>query len=216
MNKYRNIGLVIGAFVLFLTLFVGCARIPVKGTVPQYTGLGDIQNQGQGLSLSLTLSPDKTSKPNPDGPVIKQAYAIDRGEYGTPLKIYLEAEDTNGDMAKIATTVDQVGYGHYPTDFIILKDGYRKTFKGYIQWNTFSSHATDMPEWNYVTVRVAVIDMKGYISNEFEFQFTFESGTGPVPRPPAPFDQGDLAKLGNVSIDLYNPFQMGSGGFDKN
>ena len=213
MNKYKNVWLIIGAFVLFLTLFIGCARVPVKGTVPQYTGLGDIQNQGQGLML--TLSSDKTSKPNPDAPVIKQAYAIDRGEYGTPLKIYLEAEDPNGDMARIATAVDQVGYGHYPTDFIILKEGYQKSFKGYIQWNTFSFHATDMPEWNYVTVRVAVIDRKGLVSNEFEFQFTFETGTGPAPGPPAPFDQGDLPKLGYVYVDLYNPFRMGGGGFER-
>lgn len=214
MNRYRDRGLVLGASVLFLILFTGCARIPTKGTVPQYTGLGDIQNQGQGVIF--TPSPDKTSKPNPDGPVIKQAFAIDRGRYGTVLKIYLEAEDPNGDMARIATTVDQVGYGHYPTDFINLKEEHRKAFKGYLQWNTFGSHATDMPEWNYITVRISVIDMKGHVSNEFEFQFTFETGVGPAPMPPAPFDQSDLPRLGNVSVNLYNPFRIGGGGNDKN
>ena len=47
----------------------------------------------------------------------------------------------NLDMAKIATTVDQPGYGHYPTDFIIGKSPYRKNSKGYTEWNTFSSRA---------------------------------------------------------------------------
>ena len=127
------------------------------------------------------------------------------------MKSYLEAEGPNGEMAKITTTVDQVGYGHYPTDFIILKSPCRKDFKGYIQWNTFGSHASHMDEWVQVYVTVAVIDKAGKTSNEFMFPFTFETGVAPAPNPPAPFDQGDLPKLGYVSIDLFNPFRMGDG-----
>jgi hypothetical protein len=114
-------------------------------------------------------------------------------------------------MSKIATTVDQVGYGHYPTDFIFLKPEYRKHFKGYIQWNTFSSRASRMHEWvrNYVTV--TVIDQAGRASKEFVFPFTFETGVTSAPQPPAPFDQGGLAKLGSISIDLFDPFGMGDG-----
>jgi hypothetical protein len=147
---------------------------------------------------------------NPNTPVILNAAAINRGRFGTILRIYLEARDPNGDMQQIATTVDQVGYGHYPSDFIFLKRQHREYFKGYIQWNTFSSRTTDLPEWNYVDVNVAVIDRAGNISNEFEFTFTFETGTGPVPPPPEPF-QGELPRLGYVSIDLFNPYQMGNG-----
>lgn len=120
-----------------------------------------------------------------------------------------EAEDPSGDMTKIATTVDQVGYGHYPTDFIFLKSPYRKDFKGYIQWNTFGSHASHMDEWVRIYVTVAVIDRTGKTSNEFVFPFTFETGVTPAPNPPAPFDRGDLPKLGNVSVDIFNPSGMG-------
>jgi len=46
------------------------------------------------------------------------------------------------------------------------------------------------------------------------FPFTFESG---VKSPyqyklPNPFDQGNLTKVGNIFIDLYEPSQMGGGG----
>lgn len=200
--------------VLFLVNFVAGAQVPMKGTAPQYIGLGEFQNPSQGLNF--TVSKKDTSNPNSNVPVIKHAYAIDRGIYGTVLKIYIEAEDPNGAMAKIATTVDQVGYGHYPTDFIMLKPEYQKYFKGYIQWNTFSSHTSGMDEWVRNFVTVVVIDKAGKMSNEFVFPFTFETGVAPAPKPPAPFDQGDLPKLGNVSIDLFNPYRMGDGDRDMN
>ena len=41
----------------------------------------------------IGLSEEQRTSPNPNAPVIKQAYALDQGRYGTVLKIYLEAED---------------------------------------------------------------------------------------------------------------------------
>jgi len=212
MKKIRVLLLIGGAFVLFMANFLGCARAPVsiKGTPPEYIGLGEFENPNQGLNFSMY--PREKINPTPSAPVIKNAYAIDRGIYGTLLKIYIEAEDPTGEMSKIATTVDQVGYGHYPTDFIILKSPYRKGFKGYIQWNTFSSRASSMYEWSKVYVTVAVLDKAGRASNEFVFPFVFQTGIAPAPTPPAPFDQGDLPRIGNISIDLFNPLQMGEGG----
>jgi len=198
--------LLIGALILFFAT-EGAFAIPVKGTPPQYIGLGEFQNPVQGINFTLL----QKEALNPNAPVIKHASAVDRGIYGTILRIYIEPEDPNGDMEKITTTVDQVGYGHYPTDFIILKPQYRKDFKGYIQLNTFSYKTSMMDEWvrNYVTV--AVIDKTGEVSNEFVFPFTFETGVGPAPSPPVPFDEGESPKLGFVFINLYNPFRMGGG-----
>lgn len=212
MKKSKVLLLIGGAFVLFVSSLVSCARAPVaiKGEPSQYIGLSEFENPIQGLNF--TVYPREAVKPNPNAPVIKQAYAIDRGIYGTLLKIYIEAEDSKGEMAKIATTVDQVGYGHYPTDFIILKSPYRKGFKGYIQWNTFSSRASSMYEWSRIFVTVAVTDKAGRASNEFVFPFTFETGVAPAPTPPEPFDQGNLPKIGSISIDLFNPYHMGGGG----
>ncbi len=209
MKKMRALFLIGGAFVLFLMALAGCSHVPkaFQGVTPKYTELGEYEVGG-----GWTVTVHRREVPNPSAPVRKAATALDQGIYMTILKIYLEAEDPNGDMAKIATEVDQVAYGHYPTDFIFLKPEYGKYFKGFIEWNTASARATGLPDGNYVTVRVSVIDKKGIPSNEFVFRFTFQSGVLPAPKPPEPFDQGSLAKLGNVFIDLFNPYHMGGGG----
>lgn len=140
------------------------------------------------------------------GPIITHAFAVERGYYGYIWKIYLEAEDPDGQMLRIASVADQVGYGHYPTDWIYLEPQYQKHFKGYIQWNTFSTKASYLPEWTQITLKVSVFDKVGNESNEVVFPFTFEITPGEYAyQLPAPFDQGDLPRLGYVMIDLYYP-----------
>jgi len=214
MSKFRALMLTGSVCVLFFVSLGGCEHVPkaFQGTPPQYIGLGEFENPSQGLNFSVV----RIQPPNPNIPIIRYACAIDRGIYGTILKIYIEAEDPNGDMTRIATTVDQVGYGHYPTDFIILKPEYRKYFKGYIEWNTFSTHIFRMGEYVRQYVTVVVMDQAGNSSNEFVFPFTFNTGVEPAPIPPAPFDQAGLPKLGNVFIDLFDPFLMGAGARDQN
>jgi len=137
-------------------------------------------------------------------PIITHAFATDKGHYGYIWKIYIEAEDPDGDMDKIAVVVDQVGYGCYPTDWIILRPRYQEHFIGYLQWNTFSSKASDLPEWTHITMKVSIFDKPGNESNEVVFPFTFESGkTNQNEYPlPAPFDQAKLPRLGQIMIDL--------------
>jgi hypothetical protein len=83
------------------------------------------------------------TKSETKAPVITHSFAVDKGKYGYIWKIYIEAEDPDGDMLKIASVVDMVGYGRYPTDWIYLKAEGRKHFKGYLQWNTFSSRGPE-------------------------------------------------------------------------
>jgi hypothetical protein len=149
------------------------------------------------------------------GPIITHAFAVERGYYGYIWKIYLEAEDPDGQMLRIASVVDQVGYGHYPTDWIYLKPQYQKHFEGYIQWNTFSTKASYLPEWTQITLRVSVFDKAGNESNEVVFPFTFEITPQQYAyQVPAPFDQGELPRLGDVMIDLYYPGEdYGHNGF---
>lgn len=143
-------------------------------------------------------------KPGSPAPIITHSFAVEKGRYGHIWKIYIEAEDPDGDMYKIASVVDHVGYGRYPTDWIILKSQYRKSLKGYIQWNTFSSKAHGIPEWTKITLKVSIVDKAGNESNVVIFPFTFESGVKQQ-EPPAPFDQGDIPRLGYIHMDLYDP-----------
>jgi len=137
-------------------------------------------------------------------PIITRTFAVDRGHYGYIWKIYIEAEDPDGDMDKIAVVVDQMGYGSYPTDWTILKPQYREHFIGYLQWNTFSSKASHLPEWTRITLRVSIFDKAKNKSNEVVFPFTFESGVKNQYeyQLPAPFDQSNISRLGHIMVDL--------------
>jgi len=152
-------------------------------------------------------------KPGTHAPIITHTFAVDKGNYGSIWRIYAEAEDPDGDMLKIASVVEQPGYGTYPTDWIYLKPQYQKHFKGYLQWNTFSSKTSYIKEWTEITLKVSVFDKAGNVSNEIIFPFIFEHGakSSSVYRPPAPFDQGNLPRIGYIHIDLFEPTQMGDG-----
>jgi len=147
-------------------------------------------------------------KPGTHAPIITHSFAVERGYYGYIWKIYIEADDPDGDMLRIASVVDQVGYGYYPTDWIYLKPQYQKHLKGYVQWNTFGQ-ASHMSEWTQITLKVSITDKAGNESNVVVFPFEFVSGGGPKLNLPAPFDQGELPRLGYIDINLRNPNEEG-------
>ena len=156
----------------------------------------------------LGVSPDWVqSKPETQRPIITNSFAVEKGSFGYIWKIYIEADDPSGNMYKIASVVDQVGYGHYPTDWIILKPQYRNHLKGYVQWNTFSSKAAYLKEWTQITLRVSIFDKAGNESNTVVFPFIFQSGVKDQYKYtlPSPFDQGDLPRLGHITIELTQP-----------
>jgi hypothetical protein len=156
------------------------------------------------LAIALFVVDQGWAQPKSDkkGPVITNAYAIDKGRLGSILKLYIEADDPNGDMLRIATVIDQVGYGHYPTDWTFVKPQNRRHLMGYLQWNTLSSSAGWIDEWTQLTIQVSVFDKSGNESNVVVFPFTFET-TGLEPKAPAPFDQGNIPKLGNVMTEIH-------------
>ena len=157
------------------------------------------------------------TKPGTHAPIIAHSFAVEKGYFGSIWRIYLEAEDADSDMLRIAVEVDQPGVGHYPTHWTVVRPNFQKHFKGYLQWNTYSSRAGYMPEWTEITVKVAVLDKAGNWSNEVVFPFTFETGVGDPYgyKPPPPFDQGDLPRLGYIGIELYSPTSLGDKGADR-
>jgi hypothetical protein len=159
------------------------------------------------LGVMFLIAPAGETQPQPGtkAPVITNSYAVDKGRYGIIWKIYIEAEATDAEMAKIAAVVDQPGQGRYPTDFTLLKPSYRNHLKGYLQWNTFSSKGITLGEGDQIILRISVIDKVGNESREVVFPFTFVSGVKDQPKPLAPFDQEGIPRLGYISIDLKGP-----------
>ena len=137
-------------------------------------------------------------------PIISSSFAIEKGYYGYVWKIFIEAEDPDGDMYKIASTVDQPGWGHYFTDTILIKSQNRKHLKGYVQWNTFSSKTHYLREFTIITLKVSIFDKAGNESNVVVFPFEFVSRGVPKYELPSPFSKDDV-RLGYIHIDLYEP-----------
>lgn len=146
---------------------------------------------------------NKISKTSKIGiPIITHLFAAKKGPYGCVWKIYIEAEDPDGDMDKISVRVNQVGYGDYPTDWIKIRPQHRKHLLGFLQWNTFSPKASYLPEWTQISVKISIFDLAGNESDEVTLPFTFESGTKNKYPLPAPFNQGDMSRIGNIMVDL--------------
>jgi hypothetical protein len=151
-------------------------------------------------------------KPEIKPPIITHAFAVNKGGYAYIWKIYIEAEAGDANMSRIAMVVDEPGVGRYPTDWLVVKRRYQKNLKGYIQWNTHSLSG-GLQEWTQITLKVSIIDKVGNESNVAVFPFTFETGVRDQYKYklPAPFDQGNISKLGYISIDLFPPGGMGYG-----
>lgn len=164
------------------------------------------------LMMVLLTSPwawsESAKRGNP--PVITNSFAVERGNYGFVWRIYIEAEDPDGDMSRVAAVVEQPGYGLYPPDWVVLKSPYRKHFKGYLQWNTFSSRTAYLREWTHITLRISVFDQAGNESHEVAFPFEFVSGKHREVKLPPPFDTGGLPRLGYLNINLFEPTLMGA------
>lgn len=156
----------------------------------------------QKAKISVVKETQSITKP----PRIISHFAVEKGPYGYIWKIYIEAEDPDGDMYRIACVVEETGFGSYPPDWIILKPQYRKYFKGYLQWNTISVSGS-LPEWTQIILKISIFDKAGNESNEVVFPFTFEQGLkSPCQYSlPPPFDKGELPRIGHINTNLFPP-----------
>jgi len=166
-------------------------------------------------AIIFSIASEGWTQPQPQAgtkpPIITHSYAVDKGRFGYTWKIYIESEDEDADMLKIACAVDQVGYGFYSRDFITIKPPDRRNLKGYIQWNTFSVRTHFLRDYTQISLKISIIDKAGNESKEVIFPFEFVSGLAPESNPPAPFDKGDIPRLGNIMINLSEPALMGPG-----
>ena len=138
-------------------------------------------------------------------PVITHAYAPDRVPYGTTeLKIYIEAEDADGDMNYVFVVVDEPGHGSYVPDRVLLGPQYRSHLKGFLQWTGVRPGAP-LAEGTQIRVRVSIADKARNVSNEVVFPITFVSGISAQQDIPAPFDEIDIPMIGYVAVRQDEP-----------
>jgi hypothetical protein len=138
-------------------------------------------------------------------PVITHAYAPDRVPYGTAeLKIYIEAEDADGDMNYVFVVVNEPGHGSYPPDRVLLDPQHRSHLKGFLQWDRVRPGAP-LAEGTQITVKVSIADKARNVSKEVVFPITFVSGISAQQDIPDPFNGTNIPRIGYVGVPPYEP-----------
>ena len=133
-------------------------------------------------------------------PIIQQSFAPKQVGPGGLWKVYLKAEDANGDMRRIVCTIDQPGMGTYPSSYIRIREADRKELSGYIYLNTQLSRNLQFVN---LTLTVHIEDMAGHLSQPAVFPLSFNSRSIRETPPAGTFAEKDL---GPIMIQLRTPF----------
>ena len=149
---------------------------------------------------------------NPGGsaPVITGSFASEKLSHGDIWRIYLQANDPDGDMLRFVCVFDQVGYGPYSSAYVPIKKRNRTELMGYLYFHSSAGAGLRMPEWTQLTLTVYVRDKGGNNSNKVAFPLVLSRGARQE-FPPAPFDSGPLEILGPIPVRLVDPQEDGDG-----
>ena len=125
-------------------------------------------------------------------PVIINAFASKEVRQGETWKVFLQAEDADGDMNRIRCTLEQPGIGVQPVSLIKIREDRRRNLSGYIFLNTGS--ASGFP---YASCRltVQIQDQKGNVSNSISFPLTLNPRAVQQNPPPGIFQNEDLGPV---------------------
>ena len=149
---------------------------------------------------------DQVFKDKGQPPVILGYYAPEAIRPGTTWKIYLRAEDEDGDMAYIATMLYQSGFGYYSTDYISLEGKDKQKFLGYISLRT--PHDRDLILDKF-TVEIALRDSKGNQSKIVQLPLTFAYHT--QPGMPTEWQAAAKHRLGGLVTRIQSTSSMREG-----
>jgi hypothetical protein len=134
-------------------------------------------------------------------PVISQSFASKEARPGDTWKVYMKAEDPDGDMRRIVCAVDQPGMGTYPASYIRIKEVERKDLAGFVYLNIPGSRDLDFVN---LTLTVQVQDMAGHLSQAAVFALALNPRAAQEAPPQGNFPEKDL---GPVMIQLRTPYE---------
>jgi len=134
-------------------------------------------------------------------PVISQSFASKEARTGDTWKVYLKAEDPDGDMRRIVCAIDQPGMGSYPVSQIRIKEAERKELAGYIYLNIPVRGDLDFVN---LTLTVQIQDMAGHLGRPAVFPLILNPRAKQEATPQGAFPEKDL---GPVMIQLRTPYE---------
>jgi hypothetical protein len=145
-----------------------------------------------GLRMMKNPSQDKGS-----AHVIVDYYAAKVIRPGDTWKIFLRAEDPDGDMSDIAAVLWQAGAGTYPTEVTRLKGDDRKEFSGYLFLSTPNDSNLMSDE---MELTILVRDSQGNRSQPIKLPLRFSLGARQ--EVPETWAEADKHRLGALMINI--------------
>lgn len=154
------------------------------------------------LLLHRFLSSASTSHARPTGspPVITFSYAQGKIRLGDIWRIYISANDPDGDMSKIFCVIEQPGVGRYRPEVIYLKKEMTRKFSGYLHLSTTSFRDF----WGVtLTLTLTIEDRQGNESQTVLFPLEFN---GEELKPlPADMEKDLERPISAIPIELTRP-----------
>jgi len=127
-----------------------------------------------------------------NAPVIITAFASTELRQGETWKVFLQAQDPDGDMNRIVCTLEQPGVGVQPASFIKIREDRRRNLSGYIFLNTGSVSGF---QFTSCRLTVQIQDKKGNPSNSVSFPLTLNPRAVQQSPPPGVFRDEDLGPV---------------------
>jgi hypothetical protein len=131
----------------------------------------------------------------PAVPIIKASFASKQMGFLDNWKIYLKAEDPDGDMRYIVATISHPGGGGYPATFIPISKENGKELSGYIYWNTMGSSGSGWLNFLDLTVTVWIQDRAGHTSQPVSYTVSIRGGYHPENPPAGVFKEKNLGPI---------------------
>ena len=148
----------------------------------------------------------KSTDEQDEPPVILDSYAAKSIRPGANWRVYLKAQDADGDIKDIAAVLWQAGVGYYSTDITVIKGADRKDFAGYLFLFT---PADPTLLWDEFKLTLLVRDCQGNKSEPINFPLRFDY----VPKEEVPGEWQKAAnyRLGVIMIDIESSQRFNSG-----
>jgi hypothetical protein len=142
----------------------------------------------------------KTAQGGDEPPMILDSYAAESVRPGATWRVFLKAQDADGDMHSIITQLVQPGIGYYPPDFTYIKEADREGFAGYLILTTPPDY------WllqEYVEATITIQDCEGNKSEPVNFTLRFDNKSGFGPQEvPEKWQMAAKRKLGTIMVEI--------------
>ena len=155
----------------------------------------------------------RTGEGGDEPPIILDSYAAESVRPGATWRVYLEAQDPDGDIHSIITQLVQPGIGYYPPDFTYIKEADREGFAGYLILRTPQDY--DLLQ-EYVEATLTIQDCEGNKSEPVNFTLRFDNKSGFGPQEvPEKWQMAANNKLGTIMVEIRSVLQDNQDGENR-